>query len=241
MLKRRLLPLVCALALFASLAAMAAERIVLPENTAPVTWYAKALPDPPAQDSLLVGPAALAQFSDVSTSRWYTSAVQEVSSRGLMTGTSPVTFSPDAYVTRATVVTVLWRLEGCPQSDLSVTFADVKPGTWYEQAVAWAKANQIAQGFGANLFAPDDLVTREQLALFLSRYTYWKGEPLAEGFLTRYEDRRFVSPWAVDAMRHAVGAGLMTGTTPTTLSPLGYATRSQLAVTLDRLLTPVAG
>ena len=117
----------------------------------------------------------------------------------------------------------------------------VKEGSWCDKAARWAKEVRIADGYDDGRLGAGDQVTREQLALFLSRYTYYKGGALAEGVLSLYPDGDKVSKWAVDGMKHAVGAGLITGTSQNTLSPLGYATRAELAVILDRLMTPAQG
>ena len=172
--------------------------------------------------ALCLTPMAWASdYSDVKDTAWYAEAVQTVTDKGLMNGTNSTSFAPSAYVTRATVITVLWRLEGC-----------------CDQATRWARETQIADGYSDGSFGAGDLVTREQLALFLSRYTYYKGHALAEGVLSLYPDGDKVSKWAVDGMKHAVGAGLITGTSVGTLSPLGYTTRAELAVILVRLMTP---
>ena len=192
--------------------------------------------------ALCLAPMAwAADYTDVKGGAWYADAVQTVTDKGLMNGTNATSFSPSAYVTRATVVTVLWRLEGCPEPASQTGFPDVAAGSWCDHAVRWAKETQIADGYSDGRLGADDPVTREQLALFLSRYTYYKGHTLAEGMLTLYPDGDKVSKWAVDGMKHAVGAGLITGTSAGTLSPLGYTTRAELAVILVRLMTPAAG
>ena len=190
--------------------------------------------------SLAAG-ASAAEFTDVRSGAWYEKQVQAVAEKGIMTGTTATTFAPDAYVTRATVLTVLWRMEGSPEPSGIEGFPDVKEGSWCDKAARWAKEVRIADGYDDGRLGASDQVTREQLALFLSRYTYYKGGALAEGVLSLYPDGDKVSKWAVDGMKHAVGAGLITGTSQNTLSPLGYATRAELAVILDRLMTAAQG
>ena len=158
-----------------------------------------------------------------------------------MTGTSARTFSPDAPITRSTVITTLWRMEGAPESTAASTFSDAAANSWYTAALAWAQSAGIAAGDGQGHFRPDSLVTRQELAVFLFRYAAYRGEPAAEGVLGLYTDAKSVSAWAEDGMRHAVGAGLITGTGPNKLEPGGTASRAQLAVILDRLATPVMG
>ncbi len=191
--------------------------------------------------SLLPAARAAGPFTDVKEGAWYDEAIQEAAQRELMTGVTSTTFQPHSYVTRSTVLTVLWRLEGCPEPQSDEGFPDVEPGAWYEKAARWAREEKIAAGYSTGALGPNDRVTREQLALFLRRYAVWKGQPLAEGFLTSFPDADQVSKWAVAGMKHAVGAGLITGTSAGTLSPQGYATRAELAVILQRLLTPAAG
>lgn len=185
--------------------------------------------------------ARAAEYSDVKAGSWYYDAVQTVSDQDLMTGTSKTTFSPDAYVTRATVLTVLWRMEGAPNAVTSSMFSDVAKKDWYYTAAVWAKNLGIAEGYKDGRLGAGDLVTREQLAVFLYRYARYKSDVIAEGRLDLYSDGDRVSKWAVPGMQHALGAGLMTGTTKDTLSPLGYTTRKELAVILQRLMTPAQG
>lgn len=189
----------------------------------------------------MTSPALAADYTDVKDGAWYAGAVQTVTDKGLMNGTSAAAFAPSAYVTRATAVTVLWRLDGCPEPVSQTGFPDVAAGSWCDKAVRWARETQIADGYSDGTFGVNDPVTREQLALFFSRYTYYRGHTLAQGVLSLYPDGDKVSPWAVDGMKHAVGAGLITGTSAGTLSPLGYTTRAELAVILVRFMTPAAG
>ena len=180
-------------------------------------------------------------FEDVPDSAWYAQAMVDVAQNGYMTGTGASTFSPEALVTRATVVTVLWRLDGAPDAAVAAPFPDVAAGAWYETAAAWAKGYGIAAGNDKGQFNPNAAVTRQELAVFLWRYAQYKGESLAEGVLGLYADSASVSAWAVDGMQHAVGAGLITGTNEGRLNPAGAASRAQLAVILDRLTTPAMG
>lgn len=188
----------------------------------------------------LAAPVLAADFSDVKTDSWYYQDVQAVVEKGLMQGVSSTVFQPDAYVTRATVLTVLWRLEGSPEAE-TPSFTDVPADSWYAQAAGWAQAAGIAAGYNSSTLGAGDTITREQLALFLYRYAQYKGDTIASGVLDLYPDGDRVSPWALDGMKHALGAGLITGTNQNTLSPLGWATRAQLAVILERLMTPVKG
>lgn len=186
-------------------------------------------------------PAAhAANFSDVKTGAWYYDAVTTCIDLGLMQGTSSTAFSPGGPVTRAAVVTTLWRLEDSPAAQ-AAPFPDAVADSWYADALIWGRETGIATGYSDGTFAPNDQVTREQLALFLYRYAVHRGDTVAVGVLDRYRDGDQVSKWAADGMKHALGAGLITGDTDNQLNPKGTATRSELAVILVRLTTPVAG
>ena len=182
-----------------------------------------------------------AAFSDVEAGSWYEQAVEEVSQQGLMSGVDGQRFAPDSFVTRGTVVTVLYRMENAPHVDGEGGFSDVEADAWYATAAAWAQSVGIASGYGDGRFGPSDNVTREQLAVFLWRYAQYKGMELAEGVLGGFEDSGSISAWALDGMEHAVGAGLITGTSEGLLQPGGVANRAQLAVILCRMMTPAAG
>lgn len=189
----------------------------------------------------LVLPASAASFTDVPDGAWYAAAVEAVSDGGVMSGTSSTTFSPDQLVTRGMVVTVLWRLSGSPAPAGASSFPDVLDWYYYADAVAWAEENGIASGRSDGAFGGGDTVTREQLAVFLYRFCAYRGEQLANGVLDHYRDVDQVQGWALEGMAHAVGAGLITGNDDGDLDPGGSATRSQLAVILQRLMTPAVG
>ena len=186
-------------------------------------------------------PASAAAFSDVASDAWYAQAVGEVSDAGIMNGTTDTTFSPDEQVTRGMVVTVLWRLAGSPAAAAATTFPDVEDWYYYAPAVAWAQAAGVATGLGDGTFDGGSIVTREQLSVFLYRYSQYAGDELANGVLDLYNDVDSVQSWALDGMAHAVGAGLITGTDEGNLEPAGPATRAQLAVILQRLMIPAVG
>ena len=174
-------------------------------------------------------------FTDVKESDWFYEAVRFVYENDLFNGTSATTFSPNANMTRAMLVTVLYRLAGKPAVTAGASFTDVKSGLWYSDAVAWASANGIVEGMGSGKFAPDDFVTREQMAVILMRYTrYQKADTSASADLSRFTDASSVSPWAQSAMAWAVASGLVNGRTATTLVPGGTATRAEVAAILMR-------
>ena len=179
-------------------------------------------------------------FSDVPVGIWYYDSVQYVFSNGLMGGTGNGRFSPDLTTSRGMIVTILYRLEGSPASPGS-TFTDVSAGQWYSDGVAWASANGIVTGYPDGSFGPDDTITREQMASILYRYARYKGyDVTVRTQLDRYSDAGQVADYAADAMSWAVGSGIITGTSGTTLSPAGSATRAQAAVILARFCQQIA-
>ena len=180
-------------------------------------------------------------FTDVVSGSWYYDSVAYVYEQGLMGGTGEGRFSPDLTTSRAMIVTILYRLEGSPAVSGGASFADVTAGQWYSDGVAWASANGIVTGYSNGSFGPDDTITREQMAAILYRYARYKGYDLsAQAALDGYADAAQVSAYAADAMKWAVGSGLITGTSGTTLSPAGSATRAQAAVILARFCQTLA-
>lgn len=189
----------------------------------------------------LMTPALGAGFTDVPDGAWYAQAVNKVADGGLMNGTTDTTFDPDAYVTRGMVAAVLWRLSGSPEPEAPSGFSDVQDWYYYADAVAWAQASGVANGLGDGTFGGGGTVTREQLAVFLYRYAQYAGQEIATGVLDLYSDQDQVHDWARAGVAHAVGTGLMTGNDAGELDPSGPATRAQLAVILQRLMTPAVG
>lgn len=187
------------------------------------------------------GTAATSQFKDVKTSDWYCEAVEYVVKNGLMSGTTATTFNPEGVASRGMLVSILHRMEGTPPASGSA-FSDVDKSKYYAPAVAWASANGIASGYEDGRFLPENPVTREQLAVILYKYTQHQGRSTSTtGSLTGFTDASSVSAYAVDAMRWAVGKGLITGTNGNQLSPKGTATRGQLALILQRYHSDTAG
>ena len=156
-----------------------------------------------------------------------------VYANGLMDGVSATQFAPDANMTRAMLVTILWRMEGEPVVNYLLPFTDVDGGAWYAEAVRWAASEGIVTGVSAIEFAPNAEITREQLAAILHRYA---GEPATAANLDAFTDAASVSAYAVDAMSWCVEQGIITGTTATTLDPQGTATRAQCAAMLMRFM-----
>ena len=176
-------------------------------------------------------------FTDADKQAWYHDGVHWAIEKGIMNGTAKNTFEPLTATSRAMIVTMLWRMEGSPQVDGSMTFKDVPDGAWYTDAVKWAAANGVVNGYSEEAFGPDDDVTREQIVTILYRYAQFKGVDVSQGeeaYLNNYTDARDVSEWAVKAFRWAVSAGVIQGMTETTLSPKTNAVRAQVATMLMR-------
>ncbi len=177
-------------------------------------------------------------FVDVPADAWYYDAVEYVNENGLMAGTSANTFAPDLTTTRGMIVTILYRLEGSPNIEDEIwgyPFADVDANAYCATAVYWARMNGIVAGYSDELFGPNDTITREQMAAILYRYAQYKGLDTTErADLSKYADAAQVGSWAMDAIRWANAEDLIGGTSNTTLSPQGSATRAQVAVILMR-------
>ena len=183
----------------------------------------------------------VANFADVTNDAWYADAVAYVYENGLMNGTSATTFSPDEMTTRAMIVTILHRLEGEPWVNYLLPFTDVTAEQWYTEAVRWAASEGIVTGVSETSFAPDDPVTREQLAAILYRYAQYKGYDVTDtADLSTYADASQISAYATTAMQWANAGGLITGSTSTTLNPQGNATRAEVAAILMRFCENIA-
>ena len=219
----------------------AEDGVTTASYTVTVTTAALPTPIKPAVDN--TKPASDSKpklpFTDVSTSDWFYSDVMFVYENGLFSGTDSRSFSPNASMTRAMLVTVLYRLEGEPASTGSSSFSDVCSGSYYEKAVAWAAANGIVTGTGSTSFSPDAKVTREQLAAILYRYAqYKKLDTDAGAKLDSFSDAGNVSGYASEALSWAVSEGLINGASGR-LMPKGDATRAQVAAILHRFVENV--
>ena len=175
-------------------------------------------------------------FRDVSEDSWCYDAVEYAYEKNLMTGVSADTFAPNGTCTRAQLVTILYRLAGSPGTD-GASFSDVTAGTWYTDAAAWASANGIVTGYADGSFAPNEAVTREQLAAILYRYAQSaQRDTSAAASLGGFTDSGAVSGYAGTAMAWANAEGLITGADGNTLLPKASATRAQVATILMRFL-----
>ena len=182
-------------------------------------------------------PAAL-PFTDVKSGNWFYDAVKYAYAQGLMTGTSATTFAPNGTMNRAMIVTVLYRLEKSPAVTGASKFTDVPAGQWYSDAVAWAAANKIVNGYDETTFGPMNAVTREQMAAILFRYEQVKGleNVTLEENLNRFPDQNKISAYAIPALQWAVGQKIINGNADGTLDPTGTATRAQVAQIFTNLL-----
>lgn len=212
------------------------------EKTFYARWHKTVLPPPPVTPGTPVTPARPAApvglpFADVSGSDWFYNDVRYVYEKGIMDGTGADRFSPNAPLTRAMIVTILYRMAGSPSVSGSSDFTDVAAGKWFAKAVAWAAANGIVNGYGSGLFGPNDPVTREQLAAILYRYAVYGGMTAVtlEENLGSFADTAQLSAYAIQAMNWAVGQGLINGS-GSNLVPKAQATRAQVAAIIHRYL-----
>ena len=201
---------------------------VMPASAVTVTATFKA--ETPAPSGL--------PFVDVKSGDWFYDAVKYAYENGLMNGTGETIFAPNGTMNRAMIVTVLYRLEKSPAVTTAAKFTDVPAGQWYSDAVAWAAANNIVNGYDETTFGPMNAVTREQMAAILFRYEQYKGMDTVtlEENLARFPDKDKVSAYAVPAMQWAVGQKVINGNADGTLNPTGTATRAQVAQIFTNLL-----
>ena len=172
-------------------------------------------------------------FTDVTSADWAYGSIKYVTEKGLMNGTGGTNFTPKANLTRAMVITVLYRMEGSPRVIFNENdYLDVADGQFYSEATAWAYNNKIITGtstddWGIPMISPSRDITRQELATMFVRYAVFKHVKMSnEANLDKFEDRDRVAEWASDAMKWATSVGLIKGTgTGTTLAPEGKATR----------------
>lgn len=197
--------------------------------------YVDPTPDIPYDDSPLY-----ASYKDLEKEAWYRSGIVYALHQGLMNGVGKENehiFDPSGKVTRAMVVTILYRAAGSPSAKgLALPFEDVETGSWYTSAVAWAADQGIVLGVSDTEFDPHSPITREQLAAILYRYA---GEPAAQGNLSAYIDAKNVTEYAISALKWAIGEKIITGI-DNRLAPQETATRAQIATVFFRYLDPVA-
>jgi len=176
-------------------------------------------------------------FTDVKPTDWFYKDIEYVFDKNIMQGTSATTFAPNVNTTRAMIATMLYLMEKEPVVSGTNPFEDVADGQWYTKAITWAQQNKIVEGYNETTFGPNDNITREQMATILYRYAKYKGYDVSVGEDTNilsYEDALEVSEYALPAMQWACGAGLINGTSESTLSPKTGAARAQVAVIIHR-------
>lgn len=180
--------------------------------------------------------ALKSKFTDME-GHWAKDDVVMAAYRGLFNGVSGTLFAPEDAITRGQVVAVLYRMEGSPAAATAAAFTDVPATAYYAAAINWAAEKGIVKGVSADAFAPEDAITREQLAAILYRYAqYAELDVSATTELDAYTDADAISAYAVDAVTWAIATGLIQGTSTTTIEPSGMATRAQAAVILIRFL-----
>ncbi len=186
------------------------------------------------------GEDALLGFTDLSDDAWYSDSAKYVFENGLMKGVTDTAFAPNENLTRAMLVTVLYRAENEPATNRSIPFSDIDMGAYYANAVSWAKQNGIVNGVTENEFAPDESITREQIAAIMMRYAVYKGmDALTLEENLHFADANEISEYAVSSMNWAVGAELINGKSEGILAPKDNATRAEVAAILHRYLNVV--
>ena len=175
-------------------------------------------------------------FADVPVTYWAHNDIDNVVASGMFKGLTETNFGVNVTMDRAMLVTVLYRLDGSPDiSEYENRFSDVSSTQYCYNALLWGSHNNISNGYADGTFAPNETLTREQLVTFLHRYANYKGyntDVYAD--IGGYADAQQVSSFARESMCWAIGAGIINGTSSTTLSPKGSAVRSQVAVMFNR-------
>ncbi len=177
------------------------------------------------------------EFDDVNIDDWFYDDVKYIAQNGILAGTAERIFSPNASMTRAMLVTALYRMEGSPDITYNSGFEDVKDGMWYSKAIAWAAENGIVAGMGNSRFGIDNNVTREQIAVILKRYADFKTYNTEKTVdISAYNDSALVSDYAYEAIMWANAEGIVTGRGTFTLAPKATATRAEVAAMLHRFI-----
>ena len=178
-------------------------------------------------------------FTDVKDTDWFYDTVKYVNQNGIINGMTEDTFAPNTELTRAMLVTILYRSEGSPEVEADSKFSDVKASDWFGAPVIWAAENGIVNGVSETEFAPNNAITREQIAAIMYRYAQAKEYDVAIAKVTAidgYSDAASISSWATDAIKYTVGTGIMKGKTADTLNPQDKATRAEAATVVMRFI-----
>lgn len=198
-------------------------------------------PDEPVVD-IEDDPTALGDrpfiFEDVHEQDWFYDDVKNIFEQNLINGTTTTTYEPQTELTRGMIVTILWRIAGEPTVETTSTFADVPENAYYFNAINWGAANNIARGYDEETFAPDRLVSREELAAFIYRYSELIELDLTgidEEAFAEFGDAESVLPWFVENMKWAISAGIVKGEDGMLL-PQDRATRAEAAAMVNRFI-----
>lgn len=174
-------------------------------------------------------------FTDTENTKWWHDGIHYCLENGLMKGVSTNRFSPNGTTTRAMIVTILWRMENSPATSASMSFKDVPSGQWYTEAIRWAQSTGVVTGYNADTFGPNDNITREQLAAILYRYAdSHKLDVTARSSLSQFTDAADISSWALENIKWANAAGLVSGRTAAQLASKANATRAEAASMIQR-------
>ena len=175
-------------------------------------------------------------FRDLDTTRWYHEAIDTMLREGLMNGTGNGLFEPNGTLTRAMLVTILWRSEGKPAASAQTSFTDVPAGAYYAEAVRWAAANGVVKGVSSTEFGPSKNITRQELVTILWRLAAKKGLNTSNAGLTvpEFADRSQIAAWAAEAMSWGCTRGILTGKSANRVDPTGTATRAEAAAMIVR-------
>lgn len=193
------------------------------------------IPEVSRDTTVVVTFARKTPFTDIAHDDWFYSSVRYAYNKGLFTGTTETTFSPSGKMSRAMLATVLYRMENEPEVEFRDVFSDVQSNRWYSEPVIWANQSKIVNGKGKGIFAPNDSITREQIAVMLYRYAKGKGFNLdAESSSLIFKDADKISDFAKESITWAVAKGIMKGNSDLTLNPSGFATRAEVATMLQR-------
>lgn len=203
--------------------------------TKSITLYAKWIENPTKPDESAVTEWEN-PFTDVSENDWFFKNIEYVVKNSLFNGTTETTFDPNGLLTRAMLVTALWRAEGMPASDYAMPFEDIKPGKYYSDAVRWAASTGIILGISETEFAPDDNITREQLAAIMFRYAKYKGTAPEGAWAIRldYNDINDISDWAAEAVMFCKLKNIMLGDDANLFNPKNSASRAETAAIFQR-------
>ncbi len=176
-------------------------------------------------------------FADVASYDWYYTSVNSAYSKGIMKGITATTFEPNSAMSRAMLVTMLYRHAGSPAvtGNVSGMFTDCADGQWYSTAVLWAAQNKIVDGITSKTFEPNISLTRQQMATMLYRYAVYKGAATQTDLSLKYSDASAIADWAKAAVAYCTATGLMTGETETTFVPEDTASRAMAATVMNRI------